>query len=90
MWERWSEFRRRQRAALRESNRVPMVIDDDTTYDDPGWAETAEEHPVTGHGVDGQGVDGQGSTPPGTTTSPGTGPAPTPHEAPPRTPRLTL
>ena len=33
MWERWSEYRRRQRAALRESNRAPVVIDD-TDYDE--------------------------------------------------------
>lgn len=32
MWERWAEFRRRQRTALRESNRVPVVIDD-TDYE---------------------------------------------------------
>ena len=32
MWERWAEFRRRQRTALRESNRGPVVIDD-TDYE---------------------------------------------------------
>ncbi|MGZ4750352.1 MAG: AI-2E family transporter [Oryzihumus sp.] len=87
MWERWSEFRRRQRATLRESNRLPVVIDDDTTYDDPGWTETAEEPATNGRGAtDGQVTDGQGAAP-GPTPTPGTGPAPTPHEAPPQTPR---
>lgn len=99
MWERWSEFRRRQRAALRESNRVPVVIDDDTTYDDPGWAETAEEQATTGQGADGQGAAGQGAAgqgaagqgaAPGPTTAPGTGPAPTPHRTPRQAPTQAL
>ncbi|HEX8971670.1 AI-2E family transporter [Oryzihumus sp.] len=80
MWERWSEFRRRQRATLRESNRVPVVIDDDTTYEDPGWTETAEE-PAT---------DGEGAAPgppPGPKPAPGTGPAPAPVSTPQPTPR---
>ncbi|MGN6635667.1 MAG: AI-2E family transporter [Oryzihumus sp.] len=53
-----------------------MVIDDDTTYEDPGWTETAEEPAANGHGAA-----------PGPSPAPGTGPAPTPQETSQQTPR---